>query len=85
MTQLIQMVYKAEEKQSLQAACEQLSATLKELQDINDFNQQMMKLNLEYIAHSLDIIAGPSEDEATYHRSLQSEGFKRFSQFDTKA
>lgn len=85
MSQLVQMVYKAEEKQALQAACERLSASLNELQDVNQFNQQMMKLNLEYIAHSLDVIAGPSEQEATYHRSLQSEGFKRYSQFDTKA
>ncbi|RXZ83480.1 flagellar protein FlgN [Paenibacillaceae bacterium] len=85
MEQLVQMVYIAEEKQQLRAACTELSQALAQLREINDFNQQMIKLNLEYISCSLDLLAGPSEDEATYHRSLQAEGFKRRSQFDTKA
>jgi len=85
MEQLIQMVYKAEEKQALRAACEELQDTLTELQEINDFNQQMIRLNLEYVSYSIDLIAGPPEEDATYHRSLQAEGFKRFSQFDTRA
>ncbi|WP_020619534.1 flagellar protein FlgN [Paenibacillus daejeonensis] len=85
MEQLIQMVFKAEEKQALRDACVQLNVALLELQEINEFNQQMIRLNLEYVSHSIDLIAGPPEEDATYHRSLQAEGFKRFSQFDTRA
>ncbi|MFS0725880.1 flagellar protein FlgN [Paenibacillus sp. 1P07SE] len=85
MEQLIQMVYKAEEKQALREACVQLNEALLELQEINEFNQQMIRLNLEYVSYSIDLIAGPPEEDATYHRSLQAEGFKRFSQFDTRA
>ncbi|GGF91545.1 flagellar protein FlgN [Paenibacillus abyssi] len=85
MEQLVKMVHRAEEKQLLRTACDELFAALTELKEINDFNQQMIKLNLEYISHSIDLIAGPSEDDATYHGSLQSGGFKRFSQFDTRA
>ena len=85
MTQLIQMVYKAEEKQALQSSCETLSSTLTEFQDINDFNQQMMKLNMEYISHSLDLLPGRARMRRPITARSNQRGFKRFSQFDTKA
>jgi hypothetical protein len=82
--QLIQLVHKAALKQALIDAAEQLSEAILRLHEINDRNQQMIRLQLEYINYSIDVIAGPSEDEATYHRSLQEQGFIRMSQFDTK-
>ncbi|MCD9022303.1 flagellar protein FlgN [Cohnella silvisoli] len=83
--QLIQLVHKAALKQALIEAAEDLSEAILRLHEINDRNQQMIKLHLEYINYSIDVIAGPSEEEATYHRSLQEQGFIRMSQFDTKA
>jgi hypothetical protein len=83
--QLIQLVHKAALKQALIDATEDLSGAILQLHHINDSNQQMIKLQLEYINYSIDLIAGPSENEATYHRSLQEQGFIRMSQFDTKA
>jgi hypothetical protein len=79
------LVHKAALKQALIDATEDLSGAILQLHHINDSNQQMIKLQLEYINYSIDVIAGPSENEATYHRSLQEQGFIRMSQFDTKA
>jgi hypothetical protein len=83
--QLIQLVHIAVLKQALIDSTEQLSEAILQLHDINDSNQQMIRLQLEYINYSIDLITGPSENEATYHRSLQEQGFIRMSQFDTKA
>lgn len=82
---LIQMVFRADEKQALLAASGRLSKAVNELRELNAFNQQLLKLNLDYIQYSLDVLTGPSEEEATYHRPLQSQGFTRQSQFDAKA
>ncbi|CAI6084324.1 flagellar protein FlgN [Cohnella sp. JJ-181] len=85
MEQLIRLIPSAEAKRALESVTDRLSQATDELRRLNDFNQQMMRTHLEYIHYSIDVIAGPSEDEATYHRSLQEQGFSRPSQFDTRA
>lgn len=82
--QLIQRIHTAALKVAMIEATEELSGAIVQLHEINDRNQNMIRLQLEYINYSIDLIAGPSEDEATYHRSLQEQGFKRMSQFDTR-
>jgi len=83
--QLIRLVHQVEPKQALTAAAAELSAALQEMKKVNDANQELMRLHLDYINFSMDLIAGPSEDEATYHHSLQDRGFRRTGQFDAKA
>lgn len=85
MEQLILFVTDADAKRGLTRESAELIAATRELESLNDLNQQLIRTHLEYIQYSIDVIAGPSEDEATYHRSLQDQGFVRPSQFDAKA
>lgn len=71
MEKLIQVVYHAEEKQQLQRMWKELNAIITELQDINDFNQQLVKMTLEYLHFSQDLLLGPEDEEVTYHRAVQ--------------
>lgn len=85
MEQLVRLVPNAEAKRALRTVTERLVAATGELRRLNDANQRLIRTHLEFIHYSIDVIAGPSEDEATYHRSLQEQGFSRPSQFDTRA
>ncbi|MEK0313761.1 flagellar protein FlgN [Cohnella sp. 56] len=85
MEQLIRIVPSAEAKRALQTVTSRLAESTDELRRLNDANQRLIRTHLEFIHYSIDVIAGPSEDEATYHRSLQEQGFSRPSQFDTRA
>lgn len=85
MEQLVQSIPIVSLKQLLLNASEDLASVIVQLHDLNEQNLQAIRLHLEYINYSIDLITGPSEDEATYHRSLQEQGFVRMSQFDRKA
>lgn len=84
MEKLIQIVYHAEEKVGLQNMWKELSAALKELQDVNDFNQQLIRMNLKNIHFMQDLLLGPTEDEVTYHRAVQGMAQNRSSRFNAK-
>lgn len=84
MERLIQAVYHAEEKQQLQLKWRELSAVMKELQDINEFNQQLVKMTLEYLHFTQDLLLGPEEEEVTYHRAVQGIANNRNSRFNTR-
>lgn len=81
---LIQMVYHAEEKQQLQRSWHELNEVVAELQDINEFNQQLVKMTLEYLHFSQDLLLGPEQDDVTYHRHIQDVARRRASQFNIK-
>ncbi|MCR2806738.1 flagellar protein FlgN [Paenibacillus soyae] len=81
---LIQMVYHAGEKQLLQRLWDELNAVVTELQEINEFNQQLVKMTLEYLHFSQDLLLGPEEDDVTYHRHIQDAARRRASQFNIK-
>ncbi|RCW44819.1 flagellar protein FlgN [Paenibacillus prosopidis] len=84
MEKLIQAVYHAYEKQQLQTLWRELSAVMKELQEINEFNQQLVKMTLEYLHFTQDLLLGPTEEEATYHRAVQGMAYNRSSRFNTR-
>lgn len=84
MEKLIQAVYLADEKQQLQAVWRELSAALKKLQDINEFNQQLVRMTLEHLHFTQDLLLGPVEDEATYHRAVQGMALNRGNRFNMK-
>jgi flagellar biosynthesis/type III secretory pathway chaperone len=84
MEKLIQAVYHANEKQQLQALWQDLSAALTKLQDINEFNQQLVKMTLEHLHFTQDLLLGPTEDEATYHRAVQGMAYNRTGRFNIK-
>ncbi|WP_054025401.1 flagellar protein FlgN [Bacillus sp. FJAT-28004] len=84
MEKLIQAVYQANEKQQLQAIWNDLSAALKKLQDINEFNQQLVRMTLEHLHFTQDLLLGPTEEEATYHRAVQGMALNRNGRFNMK-
>jgi len=84
MEKLIQAVYQANEKQQLQAIWQELSAALKKLQDINEFNQQLVRMTLEHLHFTQDLLLGPTEEEATYHRAVQGMALNRNGRFNMK-
>ncbi|NIK79345.1 flagellar biosynthesis/type III secretory pathway chaperone [Paenibacillus castaneae] len=85
MEKLVQAVYHANEKQQLQAIWQELSDVMKTLQDINEFNQQLVRMTLEHLHFTEDLLLGPTEDEATYHRAVQGMAYNRNSRFNMKS
>ncbi|WP_424766651.1 flagellar protein FlgN [Paenibacillus sp. sgz302251] len=84
MEKLIQAVFHAEEKQQLQNKWKELSAVIHELQDINEFNQQLVKMTLEYLHFTQDLLLGPEEEDVTYHRAVQGMANNRNSRFNIR-
>jgi flagellar biosynthesis/type III secretory pathway chaperone len=82
----IKMIFKAEEKKTVQDVHLKLSLILIELKDINSLNQKLIDQSLAFIEYSLDIISGPFEDDTVYHHPAQQVGvYKKSSYFDTRA
>lgn len=84
MDKLIQLVFHADEKVALQSKWKELSAVIKELKDVNDFNQQIVRLNLERVHFTQDLLFGPIEEDVTYHRALQDNKYNRNGRFNMK-
>jgi flagellar biosynthesis/type III secretory pathway chaperone len=83
---LIKMMFKAEEKQALQAAQKRLLDTLVKLKERNTLNQQLIEQSLAFINYSYDILLGPPEDEVVYRNPAHQQGaVKRTGLFDTRA
>lgn len=85
MEHLIQAVYNAEEKRMLIETSDTLRKLIDTLKELNDFNQQLLRMQLSYVDYSLDLLIGPVEEEVTYHRALQANGHSRLNKYDTKA
>lgn len=81
---IVQTVTHPEEKRQLMIKRDELSAAVKELQDVNELNQTLVRLALEYVHFSQDLLFGPEEDDVTYHRAIQGITKKRGSQFNMK-
>lgn len=84
MEKLIQAVYHADEKRQLQLKWSELSAAINELQQINEFNQQLVRMSLDHLQYTQDLLFGPPEDEMTYHRAVQGMAQNRQSRFNTR-
>lgn len=85
MDKLIQAVYHADEKQQLQTLWLELSAKLKTLQEINEFNQQLVRMTLDHLHFTQDLLLGPPDEEVTYHRAVQGMAHNRSSRFNMKS
>ncbi|TYP75721.1 flagellar protein FlgN [Paenibacillus methanolicus] len=85
MEHLIQAVYSAEEKRLLIETSDALRRLIDKLKELNDFNQQLLRMQLNYVDYSLDLLIGPVEEDVTYHRALQANGYSRLNKYDTKA
>lgn len=84
MENLIEAISDVEERTQLTALSKQLIEFIDELKQTNDFNQQLTKMHLSVVNHSLDLLVGPMEQEATYHREVQSTMGNRLNRYDSK-
>ncbi|UKS26132.1 flagellar protein FlgN [Paenibacillus sp. HWE-109] len=83
---LIKVIFKAEEKQALLQAQQKLMMTIQDLKQINKLNQQLIEQSLAFIDYSVDLVLGAPEDDVVYQNpQQQSYGTKRTGIFDTKA
>lgn len=83
---LTKIVFNVDDKKLLLGKQKQLMGTIHKLKEVNYLNQQLIQHSLTFIDYSLDLIAGPPEDEVTYrHPHQQLYGSKRVGLFDTKA
>jgi len=85
-TELSRMITDIEAKQALIDRRDRLVELIAELKQRNDLNQQLIKQSLDFVNYSIDVIAGPPEDEMTYQRpAQQSPTTGRTGVFDWKA
>jgi flagellar biosynthesis/type III secretory pathway chaperone len=81
---LIKLVVKVEEKQSLADRQKQLLGTIDKLRQLNQLNLQLIEHSLAFIEYSLDLVLGPPEDDMIYHRPTQQQNTKRNGMFDSR-
>lgn len=82
---LSKIAVRLEEKQALSERREELLRLIGEIKKVNELNQQLIRQSLAFIDFSLDVIAGPSEQEAVYHHPLHEQHSYQRSYFDRKA
>lgn len=87
---LIRLIFKAEDKKALMKAHEALLTTLNMLQEHNRINRQLLEQSLAFIDYSLNLMIGMREDASLYRHpaasSPQHPGrTNRAGVFDTRA
>ncbi|OXM86366.1 flagellar protein FlgN [Paenibacillus rigui] len=83
---LTKIIFNVDDKKTLVGLQRQLLAAIRKLKEVNQVNQQLIMQSLQFIEYSIDIIAGPPEDEVVYqHPQHASYGAKRSGLFDTRA
>ncbi|MDF2721737.1 MAG: hypothetical protein K0Q59_1412 [Paenibacillus sp.] len=82
---LSKIAVRLEEKQALATRREELLQLIDKIKQVNDLNRQLIQQSLAFIDFSLDLIAGPAEQEAVYHHPLHDQQSYQRSYFDRKA
>jgi len=83
---LTKILFNIEDKKTILGLQKQLLSTIRRLKEANQLNQQLIEHSLAFIDYSVDIIAGPPENEVTYrHPHHQLQGSRRTGLFDTRA
>jgi flagellar biosynthesis/type III secretory pathway chaperone len=86
MSELVKLVFKAEEKQALLDVQHKLMQTIEKLKEMNALNQQMIEQSLSYIDYTLDLMTGAPDQDMFYQKpSQQTQKSKGKGFFDTKA
>jgi flagellar biosynthesis/type III secretory pathway chaperone len=69
---LIRLIFRAEDKQALMDSHKRLLATLDQLREQNALNQQLIESSLAYINFSIELTMGTTEQENTYQHPMKS-------------
>lgn len=83
--ELSRLIFNAEEKQSLLEAQQRLVEVIGQLKQLNDSNQLLLQQSLQFIEYSIDLMAGPDQEDWMYKHPGQSPGSARAGMFDTRA
>lgn len=85
LTELVTLLIEPSDKQELENVNNQLVEIAKKLREANELNYQLIQQSLDYVNFSLDVLAGPEEEEYTYKKpTIQQETSKRLSLYDRK-
>ena len=85
-TELSKLVFDPDQRQRLRAAQVQLDATLRQMKELNDHNQQLLDQSLQFVNFRLDLMIEYPDEGVVYkrpdqdHRSVWTSG-----QLDTRA
>jgi flagellar biosynthesis/type III secretory pathway chaperone len=71
-TDIMKLVYKAEDRQALSEAHQALMGTIAKLKDSNALNQELIEQSLAFINHSMDLYMGDPGQDATYQNPAQT-------------
>jgi flagellar biosynthesis/type III secretory pathway chaperone len=82
---LSKIAVRLEEKQALSERRSELLRLIGEIKQANDLNRQLIQQSLAFIDFSLDVIAGPSDQDAVYHHPQHDQQSYQRSYFDRKA
>lgn len=86
MSDMLKLVFKAEDKLAQQNLQSELLNTISKLKEANALNQQLIEQSLQFIDYSLDLLAGSDDNDAVYrHPGQQSVSLARQRMFDTRA
>jgi len=77
LSEMVQLLIDPNQKQELAQLQNDLAHMSERLKQVNEHNQQLIQLSLEYVHFSLDAICGPPEDEVTYKRPSPSTDVQR--------
>ncbi|TXK80953.1 flagellar protein FlgN [Paenibacillus sp. N3.4] len=81
---LIKVIFKAEEKQALIEAQHKLLDTIETLKKTNTINQQLIEQSLAFIDYSLDLVIGAPDDDMVYRNPNQTKSGNRLGLFDRR-
>lgn len=82
---LVKILFKAEEKEALMEAQQTLIRTMSELKEKNKLNQLLIQQSLTFVNYSLDLMTGGPEDDALYrHPGQQGTGYNRPGLYDAR-
>jgi flagellar biosynthesis/type III secretory pathway chaperone len=78
---LIRLIFRADEKKALAEAQARLMGTLRELKRRNELNQQLIRQSLALIEYTLELAMGIPGDEAVYQNPLRRPAAGRHQRF----
>ena len=83
---LAEMIVGRSEKREALELLDEIGRVAAELRELNERNQALVRQALEMVEFTLDLLAGPPEEEAVYQAPTQKPAEpKRISRFDAKA
>lgn len=83
---LIRLIFKADDKKALMQSQEALQATLTKLRERNATNRQLIEHSLAFIDYSLNLMIGLREEDSMYHNPVHpAVRTSRAGLFDTRA